>query len=221
MKIFGSGVWRLCFILSALFMMAGGPQHPGGTMAEMLGDRKWVPAHSLLLAGFVTLLVGLLLYPRSMLLPTRTKRWLRLAFIGTILQAVEMAFHLAAVVDHDHLVAGHGTPVLTTHLWLAVFFYPIFGLTFAGFIVAGMRDRVLGSPWIGWLGIAGLLANGAAPPLVVLLKVEEARILFPMVLFFAVWLILAGLWPPRVRADQGFDGERLNQGLRDTGKASV
>ena len=221
MKILGSGLWRLFFILSALFLMAGGPQHPGGTMAEMLGDRKWVPAHSLLLAGFVTLFAGLLLYQRTPLLPDRTRRWLRFAVIGTILQAIEMAFHTAAVVDHDHLVAGIGTPVLTTHLWLAIFFYPIFGLTFGGFIIAGMRDRVLGSPWIGWLGILGLLANGLAPPLVVLLKVEGARILFPLLLLFALWLILAGLWPIREKANQEFDGEQLNEGLRDTGKASV
>jgi hypothetical protein len=220
MKMLGSGLWRLCFILSALFLMAGGPQHPGGTMAEMLADRRWVPAHSLLLAGFITLVAGLLLYSRTTL-PERTRRWLRFAVFGTILQVVEMAFHTAAVVDHDHLVAGSGTPVLTTHLWLAVFFYPIFGVTFAGFMIAGMRDRVLGSPWIGWLGIVGLLANGAAPPLVVLLKVEGARILFPLLLCFALWLILAGLWPIRVRANQGFDGERPNEVLHDPGKASV
>jgi hypothetical protein len=140
MKMPGSALWRLCFILSALCLMAGGPQHPGGTMAEMLGDRRWVPAHSLFLAGFVLLLAGLLLYSRT-LLPERTRRWLRFAVAGTILQAVEMAFHTAAVVDHDHLVAG---------------------------------------------------------------------ILFPLLLCFALWLILAGVWPLRVRANQGFDGERLN-----------
>lgn len=117
-----------------------------------------------------------------------------------------MALHTAAVVDHDHLVAGSGTPVLTTHLWLAVLFYPIFALTFAGLIIAGMRDHVLGSSWIGWLGIAGLLAHGSAAPLVVLLKVEGARILFPFLLFFALWLILAGLWPLRVKANQEIDG---------------
>lgn len=212
MKILGSGLWRLFFIVSALFLMAGGPQHPGGTMAEMLADRKWIPAHSLMLAGFVVLLAGLLVYQRNAL-PERTRRWLRFAIIGTLLQAVEMAFHTAAVVDHDHLVAGSGTPVLTTHLWLAVFFYPIFGVLFSGFIIAGMRDHVLGSRWIGWLGILGLLANGAAPVLVVLLKIEGARILFPFALFIALWLILAGLWPLRVEANQGFADERLNEAL--------
>ena len=67
MKMLGSGLWRPFFIVSALLLMAGGPQHPGGTMAEMLANPKWIPAHSLLLAGFVTLLAGLLLYGRTTL----------------------------------------------------------------------------------------------------------------------------------------------------------
>lgn len=188
-------LWRVCFIVAALLMMAGGPQHPGGTMAEMLADPKWIPAHLLILAGIVTFLVGLLLYRQSTALPRATQRWLRFAIIGTVLQIIEMAMHTAAVLDHHHLVAGQATPVLSTHLWLAVFFYPIFGLTITGFIIAGFRDHVIGSPWIGWLGIAGVLANGAAPPLVILLEIEGARILFTLILLFAVWLILAGLWP--------------------------
>jgi len=194
-------LWRLCFIVSALFMIAGGPQHPGGTMAEMLADPKWVPAHSLLLAGFVTLLAGLLLFKRStsLPLPASANRWLQFAIIGTVLQTIEMAMHTAAFVDHHHLVAGQSTPVLTTHLWLAVLFYPIFGLAITGFIIAGMRDRVIGSPWIGWQGIAGVLAQGAAPPLLIVFKVEGARFLFPFLLLFALWLILAGLWPLRGR----------------------
>ncbi len=193
--------WRLCFILAALFILIGGPQHPGGTMAEMLTHPKWVLSHLLVLAGFVALLVGLLLYQRATSLPSRTQRWLRFAIIGTVLQAIEMVFHTAAVVDHHNLIAGSATPVLTTHLWLAVIFYPIFGLTLAGFIIAGMRDRVLGSAWIAWLGILGVLAHGAAPPLVILLNIEGARILFPFIMGFALWLILAALWPLRVKAE--------------------
>lgn len=198
-------VWRLCFIVSALFLFAGGPQHPAGAMHEMLGNPKWVPSHLLLLAGIVTLLVGLLMYKRTTSLPVATQRWLRLAIIGTVLQVIEMAVHAAAVVDHDHLVAGQSTPVLTTHLWLSVFFYPIFAVTIIGFIIAGMRDRVIGSPWIAWLGIAGALAHGAAPPLVIALNIEGARILFPLLLLFALWLILAGLWPLRATTDEAID----------------
>lgn len=196
------GLWRVFFALSALFILAGGPQHPGGTMAEMLAHPKWVPSHTLLLAGFLALLAGLILYQRGVALPDRTRRWVRLAMIGTALQALEMVFHTAAVVDHANLVAGRGTPVLTTHLWMAIVLYPIFGLTVAGLIVATARDRTLGSPWIAWLGIVGALAHGAAAPLVVQFEVQWARILFPMVMLLALWMLLAAFWPRRLKAER-------------------
>ena len=56
-------LWRPLFILAAMFILVGGPQHPDGTLAEMLGHPAWVRAHSLLLAGFVALLVGLFFLP--------------------------------------------------------------------------------------------------------------------------------------------------------------
>jgi hypothetical protein len=198
-------LWRVCFIVSALFLIAGGPQHPSGEMHEMLANPKWVPAHSLMLAGFAALLIGLLLYRQAMSLPATTQKWVRFAIIGTVLQTIEMAMHTAAVVDHDHLVAGQSTPVLTTHLWLAVFFYPIFALSIIGFIIAGMRDKVIGSPWIGWLGIVGALAHGAAPPLVVALKIQGAAILFRFLILLALWLILTGLWPLRARVNESIE----------------
>jgi hypothetical protein len=34
-----SVAWRVCFIISAICMGIGGPQHPGGTMQEMLAGR--------------------------------------------------------------------------------------------------------------------------------------------------------------------------------------
>ena len=195
------GLWRLFFIFSALPMMAGGPQHPRGTMAEMLAHPDWFLSHALILAGFVALLVGLILYQRNIWLPETTRRWVRFAVTGTALQAVEMAFHTAAFLDHANLVAGNATPVLTTHLWLSVVLYPLFGVTLVGLIIAGVRDRVLGSPWIAWLGILGAAAHGAAPPLVVLLEVEWATFLFRLLLLFALWLVLAALWPLRVTTD--------------------
>ena len=185
--------WRLAFILSALLILVGGPQHPDGTMAEMLGHPAWFRAHSLLLAGFVALLVGLFFFRSSSTLPHATRRWTRFAVIGTVLQTVEMVLHTAAAVDHSNLVAGNATPVLTTHLVASVVFYPIFAATFVGLIVVAARDGVLGSRWISWLGIAGLVAHGAAPPLVGF-GIEGARVLFPLLGLFALWLLLAGLW---------------------------
>ena len=197
MKLFTSGLWRVFFVLSALFLLVGGPRHPGGTMAEMLAHPDWVPSHGLTLVGFVSLLAGLILYQRRVSLPDGTQTWARLAVLGTALQVIEMVFHTAASIDQLNLVAGKATPVLTTHLWLSVLLYPIFGVTLVGLIVAGVRDRVLGSIWIAWLGILGVVGHGLAAPLVVLLHAEWARKLFPLLVLFALWTLLAGLWPIR------------------------
>jgi len=194
------GLWRPCFVLSALFILVGGPRHPRGTMAEMLGHPDWVLSHALMLVGFVALLLGLILYNRGAAVPDRTRKWLRFALIGSALQVVEMVMHTVSVVDHANLVAGRATPVLTTHLWLAVVFYPIFAATIVGLILAGMRDRSLGSPWIGWLGILGAVAHGASAPLVILFEIEQARILFPGIALLAIWLLLGALWPLRSKA---------------------
>jgi hypothetical protein len=197
MSLTRSGVWRPFFALAALLILAGGPMHPRGNMAEMLGHHNWVLSHSLMLVGFLSLLIGLILFNRGVAAPERTRRWVRLAAIGTALQAIEMAFHTASVVDHGNLVAAKATPVLTTHLWLAVVLYPIFAVLMIGLIVAGTRDRSLGSPWISWLGILGAVAHGASAPLGVAFHVEGAWVLFPLLMLLALWLLLAALWPSR------------------------
>lgn len=197
MKMSSSNLWRLFFVLSAILLVVGGPRHPGGTMAEMLAHPDWLPSHALTLLGFVALLMGLILYQRSVLLPDRTRTWVRFAVLGTALLVVEMSFHTAATIDQLNLVAGRATPVLTTHLWLSVVLYPIFALTLVGLIIADARDRVLGSVWIAWMGILGAVAPALAAPLVVLLHVERARNLFPLMVLFALWALLAGVWPIR------------------------
>lgn len=189
------GVWRILFAVAGVAIIALGSRHPGGTMAEMLAHPDWIPSHVGMLVAFVSLLAGLLVYGRAIALPDRTRRWLRFAAFGTAVQAIEMAVHTAAVVDLDELLAGRATPVLTTHLALSAVAYPVFGVTIAGWILAGARDRVLGSVWIAWLGVVGALGWGAATPLVVVFDVDGAGILFPMVILLALWLILAAAWP--------------------------
>lgn len=192
------GSWRPLFLLSGVLIMVGGMNHPRGRMVEMLAHPDWVWSHTLLLLGFLSLLAGLVLYRRAAApLPKRTSRWLRLALYGTVLQAIEMAFHTVSVVDGEHLAAGHPTPVLTTHLVQAVILYPVFAVTIIGFIVATARDRTLASPWIAWLGILGAAAHGLSTPLVVGLRISQAGILFPLVMLLAIWLALAAVWPRR------------------------
>jgi glucan phosphoethanolaminetransferase (alkaline phosphatase superfamily) len=189
--------WRLLFFLAALLILVGAPQHPRGTMAQMLAHPKWVAAHVLVLAGFLALLGGLVLFGRPMLLSARTKRWTRIAAIGSALQAFEMVFHTAAVMDLHHLTAGESTPVLSIHLALSLVCYPLFAASLVGFIIACLRDHTLGSPWIAWIGILGAICHGAAPVLVVGLQWNGARILFPFIILLALWLALAAAWPVR------------------------
>jgi hypothetical protein len=195
----GSLGWRAALAASAVFVLAGAPQHPGGTMAEMLADPVWFSSHALISVGFVALIAALVSYGRSMDLPPATRRWLRIALIGTVLQTIEMFLHTMAYVDAANLVAGRATPVLTTHLVLTVVFYPVFAITMGGFLIAATRERSLGSPWFNWLGVAGVLCHGLAGVLVPIFNLEWARMLFPMLALFSIWSLLAAAWPTRAR----------------------
>ncbi|HST58701.1 MAG TPA: hypothetical protein VLK84_08440 [Longimicrobium sp.] len=192
--------WRAPVLLGGVLIFLGGPRHPRGTMAEMLAHPDWVLAHTLVLGGFVALLAGLVLLRRGAAQPTRTAWWLRFAIAATTLQALEMVLHTAAVVDGAHLVAGHATPVLSTHLALSVVVYPLFGAGMIGLILAGARERSVGSAWIAWLGLIGATAHGLAAPLVVLSGDVRFAILFPGIVLLALWLVLAALWPARASA---------------------
>lgn len=191
------GWWRLTFLAAGVLIAAGGAQHPRDPgMAEMLANPAWVPSHSLVTAGFAALLAGLWGFSRQVSAPA-VRRATTIAMVGSALQLIEMVLHTAAVVDHAALVAGQPTPVLSTHIALAIALYPVFAVTIIWFIVVAGRARAAGSPWIGWLGILGATAHGLAAPLVAGLGLVTARILFPMLLLFALWLVLAAVWPAR------------------------
>jgi len=189
------------FLVAAATIIVGGMNHPRGRMVDMLAHPDWTWSHSVILVGFLAFLGGLVHFRRAASpLPARTARWLRFALWGTVLQAVEMAFHTVSVVDAEHLAAGASTPVLTIHLVLAVLLYPVFGATVIGFIVATARDRSMASPWVSWIGILGAAAHGLSAPLVVGLRIPQAGILFPLLMLLALWLALAALWPLRAPA---------------------
>jgi hypothetical protein len=184
--------WRICLAVGAAGLLTGGPLHPGGTMAEMLAHPDWLLSHILQLVGFVAMAAGLWAFAAAVPLPARSRRWCRLAIGGTVLQAIEMAVHTAAMVDHHNLVAGASTPILTTHLAMAVTLYPLFALALIGFIVAAARDHVLGW-WTGGLGIIGAIGQGLSAPLVVGLDIAAARVLFPMIVLVALWLLIVAV----------------------------
>ena len=187
--------WRLWFAAAAVLMLAGGPRHPGGTMLEMLTHPDWFIAHFLVTLGYGAMLAGLFAFSRTEANTPGMQRWTRIAIAGTALMTLEMVMHTAAMIDAEHLAAGHSTPVLTTHLVMAVVFYPLFGLASAAFFIQGMRERAIGSPWIVWIGVIATLANGIAPVLVGGFGLMQFRVLFIFMIGVAVWLLLAAIWP--------------------------
>jgi hypothetical protein len=166
-------------------------------MAEMLVHHDWFIAHATLVAAYVTLVAGLVLFARTPGLSDSLRLWARLAAGGAALEALEMAVHTAASVDAANLAAGLPTPVLTTHLNMALVIYPLFGTAMAVFMIKGMRERAVGSPWIVWLGLLTAVTHSIVMALVYLLEIWWAGIFFPMIMGLGLWLVLSALWPAR------------------------
>jgi hypothetical protein len=197
-------------VLSGILLAAGGSMHPSGSMEQMLASPRWVPGHALVLAGYAALLTALVQLRRRRGVSHRARPWVRFAIVATAAQVVEMVAHTAAVSDLGNLTADVGTPVLTLHLMLAVFCYPLFALGIIGLIYAGARDHVLGSWWIGWLGVIGAVAQGIAAPMVIAGGDTRFAFLFAGVLPLAIWVVLAGLWPVRARSSSSSSSSRAH-----------
>jgi hypothetical protein len=194
----GDRWWRLLFGGGGLVMAIGGPLHPRDeTMHAMLINPDWFPSHMAQLVGFAMMTLGMMRYRRLLPHSAAVHRWSGLAALALALQTVEMAFHLASMVDADKLAAGAATPILSTHIVLAVTIYPLLAILMSGFVVAAAKTRELGNPWLAPLAIFGLVAQAVAVALVVGLDMQAARIGFPMVMAFAVWTVVVSLMPVR------------------------
>lgn len=199
-----SRVWRVLFVVGGLFYSVGAFFHPrGATMTDMLADPTWIPAHAAVLIGFSLVTMGLVSFQRSVPVSPAMARWLRATLVLAVLQIIEMGLHTMAYVDAGALAPGdlHGglsTPVLTTHIWLSTLAFTPFAVAFLGLIWTGTRDRVLGSPWILWLGAIGAVAYGTVMWLAIVLRIDGAGVLFPVAhLAVPLWFVLAGVWPER------------------------
>lgn len=199
--------WRLFLGAAGILLFFGGPLHPRAdpalpfnvSTAAMLADPHWPISHGLMLAGDVCVLLALIGLRRRTDIPISLRRALQLAVIGASLAVVEMAFHLAAVVDRAALVAGAATPVLTIHLSLAVVAFPVFGLSMSAVAFLGARQRAIGGATIAGLGILGGLMDAVSAPIVVLTRDQHYSWLFIGVLPLAIWMCLAAIWPrPRM-----------------------
>lgn len=199
--------WRVLMFVGALLVGGGGMQHPGGQMAEMLADPGWFQSHATATVGFLVLSLGMMLFRRTTAPASRTRWWAGIATVMLACEAVEMAVHTMAYVDAPAAriammsATGEGpaTPVLSTHLIMATIIYPITGLVLVGLMVAGMKEKALGSKWIVPLGFIGAVTHAVVMPLVYLANIGAAAILFPMITFLVLWFCLAAVWPvPRV-----------------------
>lgn len=190
--------WRILFVLGGLLVIVGGSQHPRGTMAYMLAHPDWLWSHVVALVGVVALVAGLVHYRRAQVPPKLTDRWVTISIAMGALQAFEWGVHTLAYVDAARLAAEEATPVLTTHLWLATIIYTPFGIAVIGLIIAGMRERSLGSPWIVWIGILGATTHSVVMILLFVLELKQFEDLVWFSVLMPLWFLLAGLWPARI-----------------------
>lgn len=194
------GALRAAFLAGGILLMIGGSNHPRGAMVDMLAHHDWLWSHALFTLGFVGLLAGLVSLQGQLPADAPLRKWTRVAVWIAALQVIEAVAHTAAMVDAANLAAGLATPVLTVHLWMAVTIYPLFGAALIAFMTAAARARTVGSPWITWLGALGAAAHGLSAPLTIVFEIPWAPILFPMVMFLALWMVLAAIWPSRAAA---------------------
>lgn len=199
-----SRVWRALFVVGGLIFFVGALFHPRGNgMAAMLVDPIWIPSHTAVFVGLSLITIGLVFFRRSSRLSPKMDRWLYFAIVMAILETIEMGVHTMAFVDagalsHESVHGGLSTPVLTIHIWMATLVYTPFAVAMIGLILMAQRERVLGSPWINWLGLVGAVAHGSVIWLVIVFQIGEAGILFPIyALTIPLWFFLAGLWPSR------------------------
>lgn len=197
-------MWRTLFVVGGLLYFVGAFFHPRGTtMAEMLVDPAWIPAHAAVFVGFSLVTMGLVSFRRTVPVSPTMVRWVLATLVLAVPQVIEMGLHTMAYVDagslaHGDLHGGFSTPVLTTHLWLSTVAFTPFAVALIGLVWTGQRERSLGSPWIGWLGMIGAVAYGTVMWLVFVLQIDGAGVLFPIAhLAVPLWFVLAGVWPTR------------------------
>lgn len=194
-------VWGLLLLLSGVLLLIGGPMHPDPDLsldfrhstAEMAADHGWIPAHSFMLASMVMLLLGLIGLLRSGRMTGRMVTVNRIAIAGAVLGVIEMCFHLFAFEDADALANGGPAPIVTTHLTLAIFAYPILGLSLVVLAWWGGKGRILTHPWLAPIGVIGGLFHAIAAPLVVLSRDQHFSFLFKGDILLAVWLVIVGI----------------------------
>jgi hypothetical protein len=203
--------WRPLMAAAGLVLLVAGGMHPDApndlsfrdTLAAMMDDGKWVPAHALLTVSMVLLAAGLVAARRRGVWPAAA-RLLPFAILAAAVNTVEAVLHTVSVVDTDELAAGESPPIAVAHLVAAVIAYPMLGVA-----VAALAWKLMPSWSPGWrafsiIAMIGGIAYTLSTPLVVVARLGDADFLFPLgAIPMALWFTLVGIVGvrPSSRAD--------------------
>jgi hypothetical protein len=199
--------WRPLLAASGIVLLVAGGTHPDGpkdvsfrdTLAAMMEDGKWVPAHTLLTVSMVLLVAGLMAARRSGLWAPAS-RLLPFAILAAAVNTVEAVLHTVSVVDKEELAAGESPPLAVAHLAAAVIAYPMIGIAIAALAWMLMPSWSPALRVVSIIGVIGGVAYSLSAPLVVVARQQDLDFLFalgagPMALWLAV-IGIAGLRRP-------------------------
>lgn len=189
------------FLAGGLLTAVGGGLHPTGVgdtvdahLLSMFDSPQWPLSHWLLLAGAVASTLAFVWAWRTHAFGPRVQRWLPLVAAAWGVGAAELVPHLLASQDAHALAHHDSTPMLDTHLSLAIVAGPAVGLS--GALIAVVIARAARSR-IAWVlaavAVIGGLLYGAATPLIVITDDPAISVLFAAQTGLAVWLIGTGI----------------------------
>jgi hypothetical protein len=140
--------WPWALIASAVTFVVGGTLHSdqdpilleSETLPAWIGHPLWVPSHALILAAAVLLIPGLVgLLAARPTLSVGARRAGRVSVVAAVLWALDRVPHLGAAAESAAAAVGQGTPMLVTHMVLALLGYSLLGLSVATLAVLGGR----------------------------------------------------------------------------------
>ncbi len=183
-----SFTWRLFFIAGGLIVLWG--VIPGNIAAPFEIGQGGYSVVSVL-SGIACWTAGIWLFRRDNPSSLVIDRWLIFALVASLVQLLDLA--LIALSPASQSAALTGIPFT----WITAVANPLYATAMIGLIWLAQREHILGSKWIGWLGMIGVAGHGLAGILVAGAQLSWAMPLFYLICALATWFILAGVWALR------------------------
>lgn len=190
-------------LLGAILIPIAGEIHPtpdteldwDSSIAGMLEDGAWYPAHILEFAGVALVAAALWQISRTPLV--RGLGILRLAVIatavGTSIHVIDLLPHTFAATQVDDLRAGDGSSLLDAHLVLQALATPVLGIAVVALALLDARR----SPRWTWapamLGVIGGLVGAVAGPALLLTEDTSYAALFVGYAGIGIWLLVTAI----------------------------